>query len=289
MRLHKNGDRRQVSLTISPVRDSGGHVVGAAKILRDVTEEKKLVAALHTSEKLASMGRLAATIAHEINNPLESVANLVYLSKGHPEIPQQVREYLEIAEQEVARAAHISHQTLGFQRAISQPARLVVADVIEAIVGIYERKFVYKGVRTERHVQPGLTIFALDGELKQILSNLISNALDACQENGRVTIRAHRTVWGARAEPVARITIADNGSGISNENKARIFHPFFTTKEFVGTGLGLWITKSLIEKRGGSIQVRSRQTSPSGTVMSFCLPLEGTISYAARDRISSAA
>ncbi|MEG9435074.1 PAS domain S-box protein [Edaphobacter sp. HDX4] len=272
VRMHKNGDRLDVSLTISPVRNRHGKIIGAAKILRDVTEQKRLIAALHTSERLASVGRLAATIAHEINNPLESITNLIYLGKKHPEVPQEVRSYLESAEQELRRAAHIAQQTLGFQRATSNASWINVAEVVETIVAIYERKFSYKNVRIERQIQPDLKIFTWAGEFKQILSNLISNALDASREGGRLIIRARVVTQVRIGALVARISIADDGTGISKENQAKIFDPFFTTKELVGTGLGLWITKSLIEKRGGTMQVRSRDFQPSGTVMSFRLP-----------------
>ena len=274
VRVRKDGTRLSVSLTISPVHNRNGNIVGAAKIVRDVTEEKKLVGALQMSERLASVGRLASTIAHEINNPLEAVTNLIYLSRKHPAIPEEVRSYLDSAEQELRRAAHISQQTLGFQRAPAHPAWVAIAEVVEPIVGIYERKFLYKHVRIDRQIEPDLKIFTWSGELKQILSNLISNALDASLEGGTVKVRVHATSYGPGAVPAVRITIADTGTGIPDENKNKIFAPFFTTKERVGTGLGLWITKSLIENRGGTLQVRSRSTGHTGTVMSFCLPRE---------------
>jgi len=158
VRVRKDGTRLSVSLTISPVRNRNGNIVGAAKIVRDVTEEKRLVGALQMSERLASVGRLASTIAHEINNPLEAVTNLIYLSRKHPAIPEEVRSYLDSAEQELRRAAHISQQTLGFQRAPAHPAWVAIAEVVEPIVGIYERKFLYKHVRIDRQIEPDLKI-----------------------------------------------------------------------------------------------------------------------------------
>jgi PAS domain S-box-containing protein len=285
VRKHKSGDRLHVSLTISPVRNRDGKIVGAAKILRDVTERKKLLEALHTSERLASVGRLASTIAHEINNPLESITNLVYLSKEHPQAPPEVRLYLKTAEQELGRAAHIAQQALSFQRAPSNASWVDVGDVVETILAIYERKFSYKNVRIERQIKPDLKIFTWAGEFKQVLSNLISNALDASREGGRLIIRAHIAPHGRCEGRAMRISVADDGSGISNENKAKIFAPFFTTKEHVGTGLGLWITKSLIEKHGGRMQVRSRESQPSGTVMSFWLPMEQQLLPASLDLV----
>ena len=274
VRMHRSGERLDVSLTISPVRNREGEIIGAAKILQDITEQKKLVAALHTSERLASVGKLAATIAHEINNPLEAVTNLIYLGKEHPDAPGEVRQYLESAEQELRRAAHIAQQTLGFHRSTSSASWIDIAAVAETIAGIYERKFSYKNLRIERQIEPDLTMFTWAGEFKQIFSNLISNAIDASYDGGRLIIRARSATHLRTGARVVRISVADAGSGISKENQSKIFVPFFTTKEHVGTGLGLWITKSLVEKRGGWVQIRSRDSHPSGTVMTFCLPVE---------------
>ena len=282
VRMNKSGQRLDVSLTISPIRDREGRIVGAAKILRDVTEQKKMEAALRTTERLAAVGRLAATISHEINNPLESVMNLVYLAEIHPEASPIIKQYLALGQQELNRAIHISRQTLGFYRSTSTAAWVDVADSVEAVLGIYNLKFRYKGLKIRREIQPELRIKIEAGELKQIMSNLISNACDACLDNCEILIRVHAAAIGKQRTPGVRFTVADTGVGIQDDVKSKIFAPFFTTKEVVGTGLGLWITKSLVEKRGGSIFVRSRTDAPSGTVMSFTLPFEATEARATR-------
>jgi len=282
VRMNKSGQRLDVSLTISPIRDREGRIVGAAKILRDVTEQKKMEAALRTTERLAAVGRLAATISHEINNPLESVMNLVYLAEIHPEASPIIKQYLALGQQELNRAIHISRQTLGFYRSTSTAAWVDVADSVEAVLGIYNLKFRYKGLKIRREIQPELRIKIEAGELKQIMSNLISNACDACLDNCEILIRVHAASIGKDRIPGVRFTVADTGVGIQDDVKSKIFAPFFTTKEVVGTGLGLWITKSLVEKRGGSIFVRSRTDAPSGTVMSFTLPFEATEARATR-------
>jgi len=272
VRLKKNGDRIDVSLTISPIRDERGSIVGAAKIVRDITAQKKLEAALHTSENLASVGRLAATVAHEINNPLESVTNFIYLAKQHSEASEEIKRYLNSADEELRRVAHITQQTLGFYRDYSRPISLVVADVFQDVPTVYERKCQYKMLNIEQRIEPGLTVNTVQGELKQMLSNLIANAIDASKENGKIVICAqtsHHFPSGGRG---VRITIADNGVGISDENRQNLFTPFFTTKTAVGTGLGLWITKDLLEKKGGCIQFRSANSDRSGTVMRIYLP-----------------
>jgi PAS domain S-box-containing protein len=272
VRLNKNGDRIDVSLTISPIRDRRGNIVGAAKIVRDITAQKKLEATLHITERLASVGRLAATVAHEINNPLEAVTNFIYIAKQHPEASEEIKGYLNSADDELRRVAHITQQTLGFYRDSSQPTTLDIADVIQDVLIVYERKCQYKTLNIERRIEPNLTLNAVRGELKQILSNLIANAIDASKENGKLVIRARTSHHFPSGGSGVRITIADNGVGISDENKQNLFTPFFTTKTAVGTGLGLWITKDLLEKKGGHIQFRSTDSRRSGTVMRIYLP-----------------
>lgn len=271
-RVKKDGDRVELSLTISPIKDQAGKIIGAAKIARDITQQKKLEAALHTSEKLASVGRLAATVAHEINNPLEAVTNYIYLAKHQSGLSEKTQRYLDSADRELGRVSHIAQQTLGFYRDNSQPVPLVIADVIEDVLAIYERKFAYKGLAVQRDIEDGLAARTLQGELKQMLSNLISNAIDASNECGKIVIRARSSRDYRSDRPGIRITVADNGVGISPHHKSKIFTPFFSTKKEVGTGLGLWITKDLLEKKQGCIRFRSSQSSPSGTVISIFLP-----------------
>jgi PAS domain S-box-containing protein len=271
VRQTKSGSRIDVSLTVSPVKDKRGKVIGAAKIARDVTEQKRLEKALHITEQLASVGRLAATVAHEINNPLESVTNLIYLAKTSPGLPDELHRYLDSADQELSRVAHIARQTLGFYRDNSLPVWLNVSDLIEDVLAIYQRKLKYKSLTVQKEVDPSLKLFALDGELKQVLSNLIANAIDASGEKGgKLRIAARRTRSPKTGNAEVRILIADHGNGIPLEDQKKLFTPFFTTKKEVGTGLGLWISRELIEKSGGQIRLRSRVGS--GTVMAVSLP-----------------
>jgi PAS domain S-box-containing protein len=272
VRVNKNGDRIDVSLTISPIRDQRGIIVGAAKIVRDITAQRKLETALHMSERLASVGRLAATVAHEINNPLEAVINYIYIAKEHSEASKEIKHYLNSADKELRRVAHITQQTLGFYRDNSHPMSLVIADVLQDVLTVYERKCQYKTLRVEQRIEPGLTLNTVQGELKQILSNLIANAIDASKKNGKIVICARTSDHFPSGGSGACITIADNGVGISDENKQKLFAPFFTTKTAIGTGLGLWIVKDLLERRGGRIRFRSTDSNRSGTVMRIYLP-----------------
>lgn len=271
-RVRKDGERMQVSVTVSPIKDAEGKIIGSAKIVRDITQQKKMEAALHMSERLASVGRLAATVAHEINNPLEAVTNFIYLANQQPGLSEKLKRYLSSADEELRRVAHIARQTLGFYRGTSRPTTLQVGDLIESVLALYERRCRYKSLTVEQKIQPNLTLFTLEGELKQVLSNLIANAIDASRMRGRILIRARASEDFHSGRQGIRITIADNGVGIPAKHKDKVFLPFFTGKKEVGTGLGLWITKDLLEKEGGYIRFRSTDCAPSGTVMSIYLP-----------------
>jgi PAS domain S-box-containing protein len=280
VRLTKSGERIDVSLTVSPVRDQEGKIIGAAKILRDITARKKLEATLRTTERLASVGRLAASVAHEINNPLEAVTNLIYLARLDPALPENVRSCLATADEELQRVSHIARQTLGFYRDPSSPTWIDIAGALDELLALYDRRFRYKNIAVCQKISPGLRICALQGEFRQIVSNLISNAIDASHQSGALDLRA----WPAR-HPLTglrgiRLVVADHGCGISPAIRRDIFTPFFTTKRDVGTGLGLWIVRDMLNRKGGSILCRSRTASPTvphaatGTIMMLFLPSE---------------
>jgi PAS domain S-box-containing protein len=244
------------------------YLVGACT---DITARKVAEQALLQTEKLASVGRLAATVAHEINNPLEAVTNYIYLAKKNPQLPPKARQHLEIADQELARVSHIAQQTLGFYRDSSRPAWLEISRIVDDVLRVYERKIAYKQLQIRRDTDSKLMIYAVQGDLKQVLSNLISNAIEASREGGHIWVRAqHGREWKNGCSAGIRITIADNGVGIAPEAARKLFTPFFTTKNKLGTGLGLWITKTIVEKHGGSIRFRSRPNL--GTIMSLNLP-----------------
>jgi signal transduction histidine kinase len=273
VRLTKTGKRIDVSLTVSPVKDETGRIVGAAKIARDITEQKKAEHALRTSERLASVGRLAATVAHEINNPLEAVTNLLYLAKERTD-RHDVRKFLVEAEEELDRVSHVTKQTLGFYRDTKNPSAVRVGALLNQLIAVFGPRSRNKGIEICPEILENPEIYAVAGEVRQVIANLLSNSIDAVQTGGRIRIR----VWGGRAhhdQPLfgARITIADSGRGIPAEVRQRLFEPFFTTKEDVGTGLGLWVCKSIVDKHHGSIRVKS-STEPgrSWTVFSVFLP-----------------
>ncbi|KAA6465425.1 PAS domain-containing protein [Acidobacteria bacterium AB60] len=267
------GKSRYWDVRITPARGGDGRIERLIAISRDMTELRNAQLAVLHAEKLATAGRMAATIAHEINNPLEAVTNFIFLALSSEGVPEEVRRYLEIADRELTRVAHIARQTLGFYRSTSLPRVLPVADFIRDALMIYERRLRNKELRVEVSVHPDLKVYGKEGELRQALLNLVANAIDACDSGGRIWVRAQRAKnWTNGLEQGIRLTLADDGMGMSPEVQKRIFDPFFTTKAGVGTGIGLWITKSLIEQRGGYLHFRSRQGEGSGTVMSLFLP-----------------
>ncbi|HEY2116793.1 MAG TPA: PAS domain S-box protein [Candidatus Angelobacter sp.] len=272
VRVKKNGERVDVSLTISPVRDEQGNVIGAAKIARDVTESRKIDRALRTTEKLAAAGRLAATVAHEINNPLESVTNLVYLAKRDLPDSSKVSGYLQMAGRELDRVAHIARQTLGFYRDTSSPVRFNLTQLLDELLLLYEKRFETRNIKLIRQYDRDVEITALAGEVRQALSNLVTNAIDAMPGGGQLFIRISRSRNLKNSVAGVRVMVADTGTGIASEHRSNLFQPFFTTKTDVGTGLGLWITRNIVEKHGGDIQVKTKVGA--GTAFCIFLPAE---------------
>jgi len=248
--------------------DGRPHVLG---IVMDVTARKHAEQMLQRSEKLAMVGRLAASIAHEINNPLESVTNLLYLIEHYSKADPSAREYAKLAQQELGRVSNIARQTLGFYRESTLPMRVNLAEVTESVLQLYSRKIDQKSLSIVRRFDEVPAIEVFPGEMRQVISNLLMNAVEASPEKGRIVVRL-RPARDAGCAGV-RLTIADEGHGIRAEHRKKIFEPFFTTKGEKGTGLGLWVTSGIVQKHGGTIRVRSN-ISPHrhGTVFSIFLP-----------------
>src|SRR6185369_4757738 len=230
-----------------------GEPLSLVGLSMDITDRKKSEHALRQTEKLAATGRLAATIAHEINNPLEAVTNFIYLAKSSPDLPDDDRRQLETADQELGRVTHIAQQTLGFYRDTSGPVEVNVSESITNVLALFYRKMIYKNLTAAPRLDREVKVRALQGELRQVLSNLVSNAIDASNVGSKIFVRA-RTLKRPQGADVVQITVADQGHGISAASRDHIFAPFFTTKTELGTGLGLWVTKGMVEKHGGKIR-----------------------------------
>jgi two-component system, NtrC family, sensor kinase len=229
---------------------------------------------LRENQKLLTLGRLTASIAHEINNPLESLTNLLYLIEMDQDSREKRAEYLKMAQRELHRVVQISKQTLSFSRETSTPVRLQIAELIEEVLILYGRKISDKNIRVIRQYESSEDVIAFPGEIRQVLSNLITNAIEAVGKNGRLILRIRNArQWSDQGVRGLAISVADNGSGISPEAQKRLGEPFFTTKGQAGTGLGLWVTRSILHRYGGSLQLRS-SISPHrhGTVFSVFIP-----------------
>jgi len=271
-RLRNDGTRWPILLTVSPLFDSRGEVVGSSGIARDLSVEKRSEDAVLRSEKLATAGRMAASIAHEINNPLEAVINLLYLARQDA---THSDGYLTMAEQEVGHVARLAQQTLGLVRESNHPDSVDPASILEETLELYARNLARRQIRVTRRYREIAPIQGYAGELRQLFANLVVNSADAIGEGGSLHVRvmpAHD--WASGREGI-RITVADSGTGISRESLDHIFEPFYTTKKGTGTGLGLWISSGIVRKHGGAIRVRSRTNgSAAGTVFSIFLPYQ---------------
>jgi PAS domain S-box-containing protein len=278
-RMRKDGTTLDISVSVSPVYDSDGKIVGAATIARDITERKAVEESLRKTEKLAATGRLAASIAHEINNPLESITNLLYLLRNNLSLDERAGRHLALAEQELDRVAHIVKQTLVYYRDTSSITEVDIGNTLDSVLAIYARKLQASSVLVDKRYQATQAVHGFPGEIRQVFSNLIANAIDAMPQGGQLTVvtkNSHDFKNGNA--PGVRILIADTGYGIRADQRQQLFEAFFTTKTNVGTGLGLWLSKNIVEKHGGSIKVRSTtREHKSGTVFRVFLPVQRVV------------
>lgn len=240
----------------------------------DISERKQTEAALHVTEKLAAVGRLASSIAHEINNPLEAVTNLLYLmqtTQDRDEWPG----FLALAQDELRRVSQIATQTLRFHRQSSLPGPIVLLDVFRSILILYKTRMANEQIAVECTLRGNLSLFGYESDLRQVLVNLVANAYDALRKGAgrKLILRSHSCTSWRTGQRGVRISLADSGVGMDAETRARLFEPFFTTKGINGTGLGLWVSHGIMQKHHGSLTVRSSQKPGcSGTVVSLFLP-----------------
>jgi PAS domain S-box-containing protein len=273
VRLSKDGERLDVSLTISPLKDASGKVIGASKVLRNVTQRKQLERSLLQAEKIAATGKMAASIAHEINNPLESVLNLIYLARTNISNQDEAATYLNTAESELIRVSHIAKQTLGYYREHSAAVDVALSGLVRDALSIYESKLTASGIQIRTKFNDSPQIVVRKGEMMQVISNLITNAIYAMPSGGTLTASVQEATESDR--PGLLLSVEDTGEGIPAGNVERIFEPFFTTRRAIGTGIGLWIAKQFIEGHKGRIDVQSSVDSAShGTRMSIFLPFD---------------
>lgn len=250
-------------------------LVRSAREIRRLDNER--IAAenlLREAEKLAVTGRLAASLAHEVNNPLEAVTNILYLLGNEQGLSSSSREFLTMAEEELSRVTHITRQTLAFYREPASPVPVHLADLVQQIIRVFKPKFDYKKVTVQFSSTIHGEFVIQPTEFKQIVTNLIANAIDAVGRGGNISIRLRPSrSWNDLNETGIRITVADNGIGITRGDRKRLFQPFFTTKGQKGTGLGLWVTQGLVTKHGGRMKLCSSTRFPyRGTTFSIFFP-----------------
>jgi PAS domain S-box-containing protein len=275
-RRTKDGRILHVSVTISPVRDAQGKVIGASTTARDITQTKMAEEALRNSERLAVAGRMAATIAHEINNPLETVTNVLYLLSRNATLDEGARKYVKIADEELRRIAQITRSTLGLYRERdTTPGPVNLSEMIDNLLMFYQRQVQSLGIKVEKRFDSVGRITGVSGELRQVIANLIANAIDALGVAGtKLRLDVYDSAdWRDLTKRGVRLVVADDGPGINPETQASLFRPFFTTKGQKGTGLGLWVSQGIVTKHGGSIRLRSRTGTRHGTCFAVFLPL----------------
>jgi PAS domain S-box-containing protein len=274
------GVKRYWTMDYAPVLGPSGEVVAIAAASAEITHQKRAEAMVVQSEKLAAVGRLASSIAHEINNPLESVTNLIYLARLAKSLPE-VQNLLTVADRELRRAAAITIQTLRFHKQTSKPTETTCKDLIDSVLAIQQGRIINSRVKVEQRHRTMATVKWYEGEIRQVLNNLVSNAIDSMLSGGgRLIIRSREGREGSTGKEGMIFTVADTGPGMSPQTAARAFEPFFTTKGLSGTGLGLWLCKEIVGRHGGKITLRSRQKNgSSGTIVRVFLPLEMALQY----------
>lgn len=245
----------------------------AARELREQqAQQRRTEAVLVETDRLAAVGRLSASISHEINNPLEAVTNLLYLLQQEDSVLGVAREYVRLAAEQVARVSQIASQTLRFHRRSIGPVPVTAEQLLTPVLTLYQGRLQRAGIQIDYRLNDTRPVLCHDGEVRQVMNNLFSNAIEAMPHGGRIRVRAHNVSDGGVTG--LRITISDNGTGMSEDLLRRIFDPFYTTKGAAGSGLGLWISSTIAQRHGGSLRVRSSQ-EPHRHGTTFCLYLPG--------------
>ncbi|MGC2399889.1 MAG: ATP-binding protein [Acidobacteriaceae bacterium] len=275
-----DAESRSWLINVYPVKATSEAVRWVGAIAVEATERKRAEDALRKTEKLAAAGRLAASIAHEINNPLEAVTNLLYLLRHNPSLDREAAAYADLAQQEISRVAEMTQQTLRFYRQSTLPVVANIGELLDSVLTVYMGRLAAAQVEVSRRYRPDIELYCFAGELRQLFANLIGNAIDAIGHSGHLWLSARPSRSWVDGSPGVRLFVADDGCGMTPETRARIFEPFFTTKETTGTGLGLWISGEIIGKHQGTVRVASWAAAeggrkPSGSVFMIFFPEGG--------------
>jgi PAS domain S-box-containing protein len=273
--IRRNGSEINIDDSGAPIYDRAGELSGIVMVFRDITNERQAQSALLATEKLAVAGRLAATIAHEIHNPLDSVANLLYLMKDEKDSAVS-EHYRELAQQELGRMGQVSRAMLGLYREAKTPITINIKEMLESVLVLLDRQLKNASIVVKTSLPDNLEIQGFPAELRQVFTNLVANAADAAAPAGNIEINARRSTSKDSNSPGVVIQVSDTGTGIEPAALEHIFEPFFTTKGEAGTGLGLWVSRGIIEKHGGTIDLRSQTGADEhGTSITVFLPRTG--------------
>ncbi len=273
--LYQRGDGTEawVSLAAAPIISAQGEVAGGVVSITDIDQQKRSEAALIQNEKLAAVGRLAASISHEINNPLEAVTNLLYLARFDQSLSKETKDLLDTADQELSRVSQIVSHTLRFHRQSTRPRAILAQELLEPTLGLYAGRLNNSAINLELRNRSASLITCHEGEIRQVLNNLVGNAIDAMKTGGCLKIRTSDSHSRKSGAPGVRFSIVDSGDGMPPAVMRQIFDAFYTTKGINGTGLGLWISKGIIDKHSGELRVRtSNGPGSSGTTFTIFLP-----------------
>jgi len=284
--IAKDGRRIPLLVGAAMLAETEGRTQEVAAFTADLSELKRAESTLRQTEKLAVVGRLASSIAHEINNPLEAVTNLLYLISCE-ELPETLTKYVRMAQQELARVANIATQTLRFHRQSTKAKTASLSQILDGVLTLFQGRLLNADITVDKQFGNASPVMSYEGDLRQVFTNFLSNAIDATPPGGKIIVRERDvTDWGSGKRAV-RVTIADTGHGMSPETCKMIFDPFFTTKGVTGTGLGLWVSAEILNKHAAKIRVRSRRQQPGqGTVFSILFPSDGV---AAKEEVGNVA
>ena len=282
----RDGLELPVTQTSSPLLNDAGRTIGMVLVLRDLTDQRRSEAVLRSTDKLASMGRLAASVAHEIHNPLDAIANLLYLLDHSKQLDEASREHVRLASEELNRVTNISEQMLTFSRESRVPVPVKLCDLLDNVLVLYQARLTASQIKVRKRYEDVMEVRAFPGELRQVFSNLIGNALDAMGPSGCLTLHVRPSRdWTNVDRQGVRVTVSDTGAGISQADRQRISEAFYTTKGEKGTGLGLWVSGGIVRKYGGVLRFRSRTGDGHGSLFQVFLPA-GSASAATEDNSS---
>jgi len=271
--ISRSGREFPIEDSGAPIRDKEGEIRGVVMVFHDISEKRIAEKAVRDSERLATTGRLASSLAHEIHNPLDTIGNLLYIINQSPDMPQPLRQHVAMASEELTRVTQMTQHMLVFQREAKTPVPIKIDEVLHNVTALYKRKIESAAIQVEEQVEFEGEFIGLPGEMRQIFANLIGNAIEAIGKNGKIRLHAYAGRDWRQGRCGLRVTVADNGPGIPSQIRDNIFDPFFTTKGESGTGLGLWITSGIIENNEGILRLRTvTRAGRSGTCFSVFFP-----------------